>query len=231
MMKSSKIRTSYGFKGQGLVKLTTLLKEKKRSLETKITPKRMAIDTDRSKNIGHLYLRDGDVPVRILTEEEKKTIPMEIWNNNEFRYPIGFPWDPVRYQLACGFPICYFDKSVSGKIVERHADGKIYECLRDEQGKSYYKFLRMATPEDDARAGIEREADHRRAGERMKQILELGLNVRYKDLETGDTYERRPDRKIYRIEFEFSADSDEVVKQTPVFLRDATPEDDAIYGF
>ena len=110
----------------------------------------------------------------------------------------------MRYQLACGFPICYVDDSVSGKVLNRCTNGRIYECQRDGNDRCHYEFLREATSEDDVRAGIEREADHRRAGECMRKILELGLRVRYVDYpesDKGTVYERHPDRKLYRIDF------------------------------
>ena len=188
----------------------------------------------RYSHVGRLYLRDGDVPVRMLNDRESASVPEHIRNDSRFIYPIGFPWSPVRYQLACGFPICYVDDSVSGKVLNRCTNGKIYECQRDGNDRCHYEFLREATSEDDVRAGIEREADHRRAGERMRKILELGLRVRYADYpepDKGTVYERHPDRKLYRIDFDYPRTNDEVMTFSRSFLRYATPEDDALYDF
>jgi hypothetical protein len=118
---------------------------------------------------------------------------------------------------------------VSGEIVELHTDGKIFAIRRYEgiMGKKTRVFLRTTTPEDESRMDIDRERDHRRACERMRQTLALGLWVRYRTAD-GTVYERHADGNLYRIDF--TRDETGWIKdQHRVFLRMATVEDDALY--
>jgi hypothetical protein len=190
--------------------------------------RRYGIEVFRYEDVGRIFLKDGDLPVRSMTSEEKASVPQEILQTRKFHYPIGFSWDAPSYQLARGFPLTGKDP-VSGEIVELHTDGKIFTIRFYEgiMGKETRIFLRMTTPEDEIRMDIDRERDHRRACERMRQTLALGLWIRYRTAE-GTVYERHADEKLYRIDF-VCDETGWIKDQHRVFLRMATEEDDALY--
>jgi hypothetical protein len=195
--------------------------------------RRYGIEVDRYEDVGEIYLQEGVLPVRDMTFEELDSVPKEIRERRTFMYPIGFAWNPVLYDLARGFSINGLD-ILTKKHISRHRDGRIFEIKYDEQNHRSTTLLRVATREEEALIGIDREKDHERASERMKQVLELGFWVRYEidedpESDEGTVYERHPDRKIYRVDFD-DTKSFSNPTQTHVFLRMATPEDDALYN-
>ena len=59
----------------------------------------------RYSHVGRLYLRDGDVPVRMLNDRESASVPEHIRNDSRFIYPIGFPLESGA--LSAGLRISY----------------------------------------------------------------------------------------------------------------------------
>jgi hypothetical protein len=199
----------------------------------RLPQRRYGIEVDRYEDVGRIRLQEGVLPVRSMTPEEFDSVPKEIREQRTFTYPIDFAWNPVLYALARGFPFSGLNPDTR-KLESQHRDGRVFEVKYDEQYHRSATFLRMTTPEEEALMGIDRERDHKRAGERMQQILELGFWVRYQidedpESDYGTIYERHPDRKIYRVDFDRTKSITNPI-QTHVFLRMATPEDDALYN-
>jgi hypothetical protein len=88
-----------------------------------------------------------------------------------------------------------------------------------------FKLLGVIATE--AQIDIDHELNHRRACERMRQVLALGFSVRYCDAD-GTTYERYANGELYRIDF-VRNERGWIESQNRVFLRMATEEDDALY--
>jgi hypothetical protein len=89
-----------------------------------------------------------------------------------------------------------------------------------------FKFHGLSDEENEAQMNIDRELNHRRACERMRQVLSLGFPVHYCDA-NGTVYERRANGELYRVDFVLNERG--TTSRNYVFLRMATEEDDALY--
>ena len=150
--------------------------------------RRYGIEVDRYEDVGRIVLEEGVLPVRIVTREELDSVPKEVWAQQSFTYPIGFPefcydWargfytdydakivvseedyrktcERMRQILALGFWVRY--RTDDGTIYERRADGTLYRVDITDDGENLnteYVFLRMATLEDDALYNLRDEND------------------------------------------------------------------------
>ncbi|GHV41988.1 hypothetical protein FACS1894187_24010 [Synergistales bacterium] len=167
-------------------------KPKRRRVLPQYPQRRYGIEVDRYEDVGTIIMQEGVLPVRVMSTEEWNSVPREVQMQRKFMYPIGFPWNPVRYSMARGF--------------------KLHE---------------LTATENEARMNIDRELNHRRACERMRQVLALGFSVRYCTSD-GTIYERYANGELYRVDIVYDKEKDmDIQKYT--FLRMATEEDDALY--